>query len=110
MFIIMATLALLSAIWLRSPLAYLAASIVAGAVWLALLACAWRLRSDVATIASNVIIITAHQLLRAWLAPHSLFTLFQGALVSGASLGLLLWLFRGRIARVCRLTDETLAA
>lgn len=107
MFLIMAVLTLLSAIWLRSPVAYLAASIVTGVVWLVFLACGWRFRSDITTLVSTAIIISAHQLLRAWLAPHGLLTLVQGALVSGTSVMLLIWLLRRRLTNFCRLTDES---
>jgi hypothetical protein len=107
MFITMTALACLSAFWLRSPVAYLATSIGVGVAWLMFLIGAWRLRSEVATAASTVVIIVAHQFLRAWLVPQSLFTLVQGVLVTGASAALLMWLLRGRIVRICRFTDET---
>ena len=102
-FVITVILASITAIWLRSPLSYLASSIGLGVVWLILLLFAWRFRSGLAIVVVTIIFLTAHQLLRSWLVPTSLFCLVQGLLVSSSTLLLLLWWGRRLTLRFCRL-------
>ncbi|MBA4147632.1 MAG: hypothetical protein H0X66_05915 [Verrucomicrobia bacterium] len=92
---ILVVLALLPAIWLQSPLSYIAWSGALGIFWLLLLTVAWRIRSDIATMAATFPILVAH----VWLSPDSLLAIVQGFLVTASAAFLFLWLLRDRIRR-----------
>lgn len=100
------TLALVSAIWFRSSLAYLAMSFLAGCVGLVLLMCAWRLRSFIGLVACYSFIGGASVFIARFVPiPYAFYSLLQGSCVCVATMFLLLWIFRSRVAEFCRLGD-----
>lgn len=100
-------LILISYYWLHSPATYLAASISLGGVCFCFWVLAWRTQSSVAYYVSIFALFTGQTFLRAWLVPHSLFTLVQGILISECCRQLMMWLFRSRLEAMHRVPTES---
>ena len=92
------------AIWVRTPLNYLAWSAGFGALWFVLVAVVWRVRHDAVRISALLFFIFGHMVLRKrLLVDDTFFGALQGMLVSIAMVFALVALLRQWVIKFARL-------